>query len=414
MTHHSETIVVGGGQAGLATSYYLARQGREHIVLEQAAQAGNAWRNGRWDSFTLVVPNWTARLPGADYQGDDPGGFMPRDEIVAFFERYVDQYKLPVHYNTRVLSVEPANGHGYRVQTDAAEGGLLEADNVVIATGFFQQPKVPALSASLPAGILQLHTGQYRKPEALPPGAVLVVGSGQSGCQIAEELYQAGRPVYLSTGSTGRVPRRYRGRDIFDWLIAAGFFDQTLDTLLPGRPKSPSPPHISGTKGGHTLNLHQFARDGVVLLGHIRGAHDGHIDLAPDLPENLAKCDRTEVELLKMIDGAIARNGLDAPEDHVPQLRDGYAQTAITELDLRRAGIGSIVWATGYRFDYSLVKLPVLDGDGLPATDWGATRYPGLYFVGIPWQPKLKPILILGADESAARVAEHIAAGRRD
>ena len=208
-----ETVVVGGGQAGLATSYFLKQEGREHVVLEQAAQAGNAWRTGRWDSFTVVTPNWSVRMPGAEYSGPDPDGFMPRDEIVAYFEQYADRFQLPMQYSTRVVSIEQLDSSGYRVQTDT---GIFEADNVVIATGFEQLPKIPPFASDLPSDITQLHSSAYRNPQSLPSGAVLVVGSAQSGCQIAEELYQSGLQVYLSTGaSSGRAPRRYRGQDTF-------------------------------------------------------------------------------------------------------------------------------------------------------------------------------------------------------
>ncbi len=214
MSDQTNTIIIGGGQAGLSVSYYLKQCNRDHLVFEKALQPGNAWRNDRWDSFTLNTPNWTFRLPGAEYDGSAPDGFMPRDEIVTRFEQYIDRYALPVHFGVNVHRVEPSH-QGYLVST---EQGNYHAENVVIATGLFQQPKVPAYSANLDNTILQLHSGQYRNPAVLPAGAVLVVGSGQSGCQIAEELYQAGRKVYLSVGSAGRAPRRYRGRDIFEWL----------------------------------------------------------------------------------------------------------------------------------------------------------------------------------------------------
>ncbi len=413
MVEQVETVIVGGGQAGLATSYCLGRQGGEHVVLEKAAQVGNAWRNDRWDSFTLVTPNWTVRLPGAEYQGDDPHGYMPRDQVVAGLEAYAERYQMPVRYGVRVLAVAP-NGEdgGYRVTTD---GPALDAHNVVMATGLFQQAKIPAAGAGLPAGIAQLPSGQYRNPQALPPGGVLVVGSAQSGCQIAEELYQAGRRVYLCTGSAGRVPRRYRGRDTFDWLVLAGFLDRTPDKLPSPRARFAGNPHVSGKDGGRSLNLHRFARDGVVLLGRIEGAREGKVWLADDLRANLAKADQFEAEALKLIDTYIAAQGLEAPEEAVPQLRDGYGSGAGRELDLEAAGITTVIWATGYRFDFSLVKLPVLDGDGFPVQEGGVSAYPGLYFVGLPWLPSAKTGLLMGVGENAAHVAAHILArnGRR-
>lgn len=399
-----ETVIVGGGQAGLATSYYLTQHGREHVVLEQAAQAGNAWRNGRWDSFTLVTPNWTLRMPGAEYDGDDRDGFMPRDKVVAYFERYVDRFQVPIRYNSHVISVEPMDGHGYRVQTT---GHTFEADNVVIATGLEQLPKIPPCASGLAPDIKQLHSSAYRNPESLPAGAVLIVGSAQSGCQIAEELYQNGRQVFLCTGSAGRAPRRYRGKDTVEWLYQLGFFNITPD-------KTPVPfehfaaPHLSGVNGGHTLNLHQFARDGVTLLGHLRGAAGHRVSLVPDLHENLAKADGFEREGQKMIDGYIQANGIDAPPDELPQLGDGYAQPIIEELDLAASGITTVIWATGYTFDFSLVKLPVCDAEGFPIQTSGVTDHAGLYFVGMPWMPSLKSGTLAGVGESAEQIASHI------
>jgi putative flavoprotein involved in K+ transport len=241
-----DTVIVGGGQAGLATSYYLTQQGREHVVLEQADQAANVWRNERWDSFTLVTPNWTLQVPGAEYDGADRDGFMPRDQIVAYFERYVDRFALPVRYNARVLSIEPMDSAGYQVLTPEC---TYAATNVVIATGFEQHPRLPAFAAGLSAAVTQIHSSRYRNPESLPEGAVLVVGSAQSGAQIAEELYQHGRDVFLSIGGAGRAPRRYRGKDVVDWLSRIGFFDITPDKL-PVPKEQFAAPHVSGTKGG--------------------------------------------------------------------------------------------------------------------------------------------------------------------
>lgn len=407
MTRRIETIIIGGGQAGLATSYFLTQRGREHVILEQAAQAGNAWRNERWDSFTLVTPNWSFRLPGAEYQDDMPDGFMPRDEIVARLEQYAAHYHLPVRYGVRAISVEPTgDGQGYRVSTSA---GDLEASNVVVATGLFQQPKIPAFSAALSPQITQLHSSQYRNPQSLPPGAVLVVGSAQSGCQIAEELYQHGRQVYLCVGSAGRAPRRYRGKDTYEWLLMVGFFDKTAEMLPSPKARFAGNPHLSGRDGGHSLNLHQFARDGVVLLGTLQGGQGHTVWLGGNLKENLAKVDRFEAEIVKMIDGYIAQKGIDAPPESLPILRDGYDAAEITELNLQDAGIHTVIWATGYRFDFSLVKLPIFDSDGYPIQKRGVTAYPGLFFLGLPWLTAQKSGLFAGIGEDADFVASAIA-----
>ncbi len=253
-----ETVIVGGGQAGLATSYFLTQNGHEHIALEQAAQVAPVWRGERWDSFTLVTPNWATRMPGAEYTGADPDGFMPRDDVGAYFERYVNRFQLPVQINTRVVSIEQLDGNGYRVTTPAR---TFKAQNVVMATGYEQHPRIPAAAFGLSPEVTQLHSSQYRNPELLPPGAVLVVGSAQSGAQIAEELFLRGRTVFLSVGGAGRAPRRYRGRDVVEWLVTIGFFDITPDKL-PVPKEQFAAPHVSGINGGHTLNLHQFARDG--------------------------------------------------------------------------------------------------------------------------------------------------------
>lgn len=408
MSNVIETVIIGGGQAGLAMSYCLKERGHEHIVLEQAAQPANAWRNGRWDSFTLVTPNWSVQLPGTGYQGDEPNGFMSRSEVVAYLEDYIDRFELPVKFQTRVdeVTAKP-NGDGYLVETD---DGVFEASHVVVATGMFQQPKLPDFSSSMAAQIDQIHSGQYRNPEALSPGAVLVVGSGQSGAQIAEELYKSGRVVYLSVGSAGRGPRRYRGKDIYEWLtLLSGDVERTVDDLPSPSAKFMGSLHVSGTKGGHSLNLHQFARDGVILLGRLQGATNGKITLTPDLRDNLEYADKYEHELLNMVDGYIEKTGMDAPEEDLPQLQDGFEVEVIKELDLKGAGITTIIWATGYTFDFTMVKLPIVDEDGYPIQTRGVTEFPGMYFLGLPWLYKQSSGLLAGVGEDAEYLASAIA-----
>lgn len=401
-----ETVVVGRGQAGLATSYWLGQLGHDHVVLEQGAQPGNAWRNHRWDSFTMVTPNWATRMPGAEYDGADPDGFMPRDDIVTCFTEYVDRFRLPVRYNTAVIAVEPNDVRGYRVLT---ADGVVGARNVVIATGFFQHPRAPVPAARLAPGIVQLHSDAYRNPGSLPEGAVLVVGSAMSGCQIAEELYLHGRKVYLSTGGTGRAPRRYRGRDVIAWLDTIGFFDLTIEQMPPGSTRFDSIPHLSGSNGGHTLNLHQFARDGVTLQGRFRDVAGTTVRFAPNLHENLAEADGFEAMMTQMIDGYIQQHGLDVPVEVLPELRDGYDQPSIEHLDLEREGITSVLWATGYGIDYSLVQLPVCDDEGLPIQTRGVTNHRGLYFVGLPWMPSERSGFLIGVGDSARHIATSIA-----
>ncbi len=407
----TETIIIGGGQAGLATSYWLKQHGRDNLVLEKADRPGSAWRQ-RWDSFTLVTPNWSFRLPGSDYGQADPHGFMGRDQIVASFEDYVARHELTIRFATEATAVEVrANGAGYLVR--CADGTAVEAINVVIASGSFQHPQKPAFTTGLSPGITQLHSGSYRNPRMLPEGAVLVVGSGQSGAQIAEELYQNGRTVYLCVGSAGRAQRRYRGRDCWEWLSLNGFLDRTVDKLPSPRARFAGNPHISGRDGGHTLNLHQFARDGVRLLGRLRNIEDNRLTLAPDLHESLTRGDQFEVQLLKMIDAYIERTGIDAPVEELPQLRDGFSVESITELDLSAAGVTSVLWALGYGFDFGLVKLPVFDSDGYPIQERGVTAQPGLYFVGLNWLHSQKSGLLQGVGDDAAHIAAHIVAHAR-
>ena len=404
MADFIETIIIGGGQAGLAVSYFLNQNNSEHIILEQAPQVGDAWRNHKWDSFALVTPNWMIKMPGAEYQGSNPDGFFSRSEIVKYFEQYIEHYKLPVHFNVQVTSVELKNGV-YLVKTNK---GNYNAANVVIATGSFQQPRILPFASQLSQDILQFHSSEYFNPEMLPPGGVLIIGSAESGCQIAEELYQDGRKVFLSIGSTGRLPRRYRDKDVMWWLNEAGFFDRTVEMLRSPQEKFIGYPQLSGKDGGHTLNLYQFLRDGVVLLGHLRDIQGNKIFLVNDVKESLHKVDKYERNTLKYIDETIKRKGINAPKEDIPKQHDGHLIELITELDLKAAGITNLIWATGYKFDYRLVKLSVFDEDGYPIQDRGVSSFPGLYFIGLSWLHKNKSALLFGIGEDAEFIARNI------
>jgi putative flavoprotein involved in K+ transport len=409
MTEHVEVAIIGGGQAGLALSYYLTQQDRTHVVLEQG-QVGETWRNARWDSFTLNTPNWMTKLPGLGYQGEDPDGFLPREDIVDYLERYAASFHAPLHCGVRVTAVRQSpGGDGYLVQTQQM---TFAARNVVLATGAFPKAKLPAASAAVSMNLCQMHTSEYRNPQTLPTGAVLVVGTGQSGCQIAEELHESGRRVYLSTSSCGRVPRRYRGKDSTWWLARQGFYDRTVEQLPSPTAKFVCNPHVSGNQGGHDINLRQFARQGMTLLGHVHAAQGKQVLLAPDLEENLAKADAFAAQIMQGIDEYITKTGMDA---EAKSMTVGAASNDVTPteplltLDLQSAGISTIIWASGYKVDFGWVHIPVFDQAGYPVHRRGITNYRGLYFLGLHWLHKTKSALLFGIGEDAEFIATSIA-----
>jgi putative flavoprotein involved in K+ transport len=403
VVEHIETIIVGGGQSGLSISYYLKEHEYDHVVFEKANRASNVWQN-RWDSFTLVTPNWMIQLPGAQYRGNDPDGFMNREEVVAYFDSYVERNQLPVHCGVEVLSVEPSRS-GFWVKTNQKN---YHADNVVIAVGFYQHPKIPSFSNNCAPEIYQIHSDQYRNNDLIPEGAVLVVGSAQSGSQIAEELNEHGRKVYLAVSETGRFPRRYRGKDASVWMEKLGYFDRTVDQLPSSLARFAASAHGTGKNGGHTINMHQFARDGIILLGRIGEIQQNLVRIEPGLHDCLRKADQFELEFVKEIDNYIKDHGLDVPEETFPYLEDGFQIKEITELHLQDSGIHNIIWATGYSCDFSWVRCPVFGADGLPVHERGVTQCPGLYFIGMPFLHSGKSGLIYGSAEDAAYIAAKI------
>jgi putative flavoprotein involved in K+ transport len=387
-------------------SYLLTQQERDHIVLEKNQRIGESWRK-RWDSFTLVTPNWQLQLPGFPYQGDEPDGFLTRDEVVDYLEAYADHFDPPLRFGVEVTAVTQNNqGDGYLVQTTE---GDYQADNVIMTVGAFQYPAIPGFSQNAPESIVQLHSSEYRNPAGLPEGNVLVVGSGQSGCQIAQELNESSRQVYLCTGSAGRLPRRYRGRDGMWWAIKLGIVDQTVDELESPEERFAANPQISGKDGGQDINLHQFARDGIRLLGHLEDIQGQKAILADDLHENLAMGDEQATQFRKGVDKYVRKTGMDVPEESVTEPQDGYDQEIITELNLADAGISTIIWATGFDWDFSWIELPIFDEWGYPIQERGVTEHPGLYFLGLHWLHTLKSGLFLGVGEDARHIAEHMA-----
>jgi putative flavoprotein involved in K+ transport len=406
-------IVVGGGQAGLAVTYHLQRLGVEHLVLERG-RIGESWRTQRWDSFTMNTPNWMNGLPGADYDGGDPEGFMGRDEWVDRLERYVTRFGLPVRTGVGVTGLAAADGDGFAVRTDAPHLETIAARAVVVASGPLQAPKAPAAAKGLHPAIPGIHAADYRDAAALPPGAVLVVGSAQSGCQIAEDLLDAGRRVYLSAGRTGRVPRRYRGRDILEWWRDTGILDQRPETLEDPSARFAPQPQISGIgPRGHSLSLQHLAGRGVTLLGRWQGTEGGRLTFTDTVGEAVRFADERSAATKKGIDDYIAAHGLEAPapEDD-PGDRphpDPASLHSPATLDVRREGIGSVVWCIGFTADYSWIDLPACDENGAPIHHGGVSPVPGLYFTGLPWMSRRKSALIYGAAEDAGRIAGHVA-----
>lgn len=353
-----------------------------------------------------MTPNWQLQLPGHPYQGDDPDGFLTRDEVVAYLEKYAAKFDPPLRFGVEVTAVERKDsGSGYWVHTSNC---TYEADNVVVAVGAFQFPSIPEFSQKVPNDIAQLHSSDYQNPDVLPDGNVLVLGSGQSGCQIAQELHESGREVYLATSKVGRLPRRYRGKDGMWWAIKLGIVSQTVDELDSPAERFAPNPQISGKDGGQDINLYQFARDGITLLGHLEDIQGQKAILAEDLYENLAAGDKQATQFRKGVDKYVSETGLDVPEEQVDEPQDGYAQEEIKALDLAQAGIGVIIWATGFDRDFSWIDLPLFDKWGYPLQEQGVTDYPGLYFLGLHWLHTLKSGLFLGVGEDAEHIAEHL------
>jgi putative flavoprotein involved in K+ transport len=396
-----DVAIIGGGQAGLATSHELTEAGIEHVVLEQG-RVGETWRT-RWESFCLVTPNWSVRLPGHPYDGDEPDGFMPRDEIVAYLERYAAGFGAPVREGIKVTSLAAAPTGGFLLRT---ADGEIRARSVVVATGAYQRAHRPEQAASLPADLPQIDVQEYRSPAELPPGSVLVVGSGQSGCQIAEELREAGREVFLACGRAPWSPRRIGGRDLMWWGLETGFFDQTVDQLPAPAARLLSNVLATGRNGGHDLHLRTLRAAGVTLLGHFLGADGRRARFADDLAESVAWGDSRYQDFIGGIRQLVAERGLPAPDIAEPAPFDG---TAPQDLDL--AGVGVVIFAGGFRPDYgSWIDVPrAFDELGFPLhVDGASSAADGLYFVGVHFLRTRKSSLLWGVGEDAAVIARQL------
>ena len=400
---HHGVVIVGGGQAGLSLSYYLKQRGIDHLVIEKHEPV-HAWRDQRWDSFCLVTPNWQCRLPDWEYRGPDPHGFMKKDEIVDYLDGFVKHVEAPLLDHCTVRRVTPSSG-GFAISTSRGE---FTADQVVVCSGGYHVPVIPRLAERLPRDIVQLHSEQYRNPRSLPDGAVLVVGNGQSGSQIAEDLHLAGRRVVLATGDAPRCARFYRGKDVVDWLAEMNYYEMPVDAHpLREGVRDNTNHYVTGRDGGRDIDLRRFAAEGMELYGLLTALDGDVMQFAPDLAANLAHADKIYNGINASIDKYIAQQGIDAPPPstyspvwEVPHERE--------RLNLREAGIASVIWCIGFQPDFSWLEAPVFNGRGHPGHVRGITACVGLYFLGLPWLHTWGSGRFSGVARDAAYIADAI------
>ncbi len=399
-------VIIGGGQAGLSASWCLRQRGADdHVVLEKN-RIGHSWRSERWDSFCLVTPNHQCRLPGHHYEGDDPDGFMVKDEIVDFIEGYARKFKPPVLEGVTVTSVTKRDGY-FHVTTNQ---GTWVCDDVIVAIGAFHKPFLPAGAEAIPDRIKQIHSVDYKRASQVPDGETLVVGSGQSGVQIMEELHIEGRKVHLCLGNAPRSPRKYRGKDSVTWLEEMGYYKTTF-AEHPDQAKAVSGTnhYLTGRDGGHEIDLRQFALDGVSLYGFVEGIDYDGFTVRQDLADKLDSADRSYNGICQRIDDHISENGIDAPwqAHYVPVWQPECEPTTLNFSD---NNITCIIWCIGFLPDFNFIKLPVFNMRGFPETDRGVTAIPGLYFLGLPWMHTWGSARFSGIAEDADHIASRIAA----
>jgi putative flavoprotein involved in K+ transport len=395
-----DALVIGAGQAGLGVSRELRSRGVEHLVLEQG-RIGETWRTQRWDAFALNSPAWMNRLPG-DIEPADPDAFPSAHEFVAGLQRYAFRHRLPIRQEVSVGSLDLGSTDDFL--SVATDEGLIEARSVVIASGGARVPRMPTIASRLPSRVDQLHTAGYRNADDLPPGAVLVVGGGQSGVQIAEDLLHAGREVLLATSAVGRIPRRYRGRDSFAWLVDDGFFDESRPAASAG-----ANAQISGARGGHTLSYQHLESRGAVLLGGVADISGSRVMLRDDLARNIVYADQASAAVRSRIDAHIARSGADAPPPEADPADEPYPMRSIPtsprELRLRRFGVATVIWATGFDPTTGYIRPPVIDKRGEIIQRDGATAVPGLFAIGQPWLRSRRSSTVYGGVADAPHVA---------
>ena len=403
-----DVLVVGGGQAGLAMSEHLSNCGVPHLVLERHRIA-ERWRSERWDSLVANGPAWHDRFPGMEFSDIDPDAFAPKERVADYFVAYAEQIAAPIRCGVEVKNVQKIIGRpGFCAETS---DGVIEANSVVVATGPFQRPIIPTV-VPRDAGVLQIHSNAYRNPEQLPEGAVLVVGAGSSGVQIADELLRRGKGVYLSVGPHDRPPRSYRGRDFVWWLGVLGKWD----AATPPAGAEHVTIAVSGAHGGQTVDFRRLAARGMTLVGRTQSFKDGVVTFAPDLAANVAQGDANYLSLLDEADAFIARNGLDLleePEAHIIDPNPDCVTDPVLELNLAQAGITAIVWATGFALDFGWLKVDAFDEKGKPKHQRGVSAEPGVYFLGLPWQSRRGSSFIWGVWHDAMYLADHISTQRK-
>ena len=410
MQTHYTVAIVGGGQAGLSMSYCLRERGFDHIIFEKNRIA-ESWRSKRWDSFCLVTPNWQCLLPGFPYNGDDPQGFMQKEDIVQYIEAYAQSFNPPIKEGVEVSSVRKSSSADYFELTTSL--GDFTADQVVVATGGYHIPKFPKMAERLPESMVQLHSSQYQNPQSLPDKAVLVIGTGQSGCQIAEDLHLAGKQVYLSVGSAPRSPRKYRGKDVVDWLDQMGYYDLSVDEHPQGEQVRTKTNHyVTGRDGGREINLRNFALEGMKLFGKLKQISGNRLEFQPNLKQNLDQADAVAESIKRTIDQFIEKNQIQAPTE-APYHPAWEPLEEPLSLDYEAANIGTVIWCTGYESDFRWIEIPVFDGKGYPGHQRGITAVAGLYFLGLPWLYTWGSGRFSGIARDATYLADYIAARKK-
>lgn len=399
-------VIIGGGQAGLCVSHYLKKANIEHVILEKEPELTHAWRRKRWDNFTLVTPNWQCLLPEHPYMGHQPDGFMKKNEIVEYLDQFIEKLNPPAILGIAVQHVEKVADQSFVIETDR---GTTTAKQLVVAAGGYHTPIYPKLSSALPENVTVIHSEQYFNAEQLPAGNVLVVGSGQSGAQIAEDLHLAGRKVYLSTGDAPRCARFYRGKDVVKWLFEMGYYETTVkDHRYSEEVRNSTNHYVTGRDGGRDIDLRQFALEGMQLLGRFEDYKDGQLVFRPDLMQNLDMADATYNRINAGIDAYLAENDIETDEPASVYEPVWTAQAEITEIDLVAENITSIIWCIGFRPDYSWIDLDLFETNGYPKHDRGITLDSDVTFIGLPWLHTWGSGRFLDIAKDAEFVAAHI------